>query len=162
MAEPERITTEVHEKLEIYKLLVEMADRVSQRRQSANSFYLTINTAIIGGSVLIAHADYGDLGGAIIPLAGILICCLWISAIRTYRTLNGAKFKVITDLEAKLPVQAFEKEWALLEAGTADRKYKPFYKTEIRVPMVFLLLHGAQLGLMITLLCCSSGEAAGS
>ena len=162
MDEPDRISTEVQKKLEIYKLLVEMADRVSQRRQSANSFYLTINTAIIGGSVLIAQADYGDLGGAIIPLAGILICCLWISAIRTYRTLNGAKFKVITDLEATLPVQAFEKEWALLQSAIADRKYKPFYKTEIRVPLVFLLLHAAQLGWMVTLLCCSSAEMAGS
>ena len=152
MADPERISNGVHEKLEIYKLLVEMADRVSQRRQSANSFYLGINTAIIGGSVVIAHSDYRDLGGAIIPLAGILICCLWISAIRTYRTLNSAKFKVITDLEATLPVQAFEKEWTFLQSGTADRKYKPFYKTEIRVPMVFMILHGAQLGWMVTLL----------
>ncbi|RDD97660.1 hypothetical protein DTW92_07525 [Paracoccus pantotrophus] len=43
------------EVLEIYKMLVEMADRVSQRRQSANSFYLTVNTAIIGGAARYAQ-----------------------------------------------------------------------------------------------------------
>ena len=30
---------------ELYKLAVEMADRVSARRSLANSFFLTINTA---------------------------------------------------------------------------------------------------------------------
>ena len=29
--------------LEIYMMLVEMADRVSERRQSANAFYLSVN-----------------------------------------------------------------------------------------------------------------------
>src|SRR5262245_9792406 len=34
--------------LEQYKLYVEMADRISQRRGTANTFFLTVNTAIIG------------------------------------------------------------------------------------------------------------------
>ncbi len=33
--------------LDIYKLYVEMADRISQRRQSANSFFLTLNSVIV-------------------------------------------------------------------------------------------------------------------
>ena len=33
--------------LEQYKLYVEMADRISSRRQNANSFFLSINTAIV-------------------------------------------------------------------------------------------------------------------
>jgi hypothetical protein len=32
--------------LELYKLAVEMADRVSARRATANAFFLTINTAL--------------------------------------------------------------------------------------------------------------------
>ena len=31
--------------LEQYKLYVQMADKISERRQSANSFFLTVNTA---------------------------------------------------------------------------------------------------------------------
>jgi hypothetical protein len=33
--------------LELYKLAVEMADRVSARRSTANAFFLTINTALL-------------------------------------------------------------------------------------------------------------------
>ncbi len=33
--------------LEIYGRVVEMADRVSQRRQSANSFFLSLNSALV-------------------------------------------------------------------------------------------------------------------
>ena len=33
--------------LEQYKLYVEMADRISARRQTANSFFLSVNTAIV-------------------------------------------------------------------------------------------------------------------
>jgi hypothetical protein len=33
--------------LELYKLAVEMADRVSARRATANAFFLTVNTALL-------------------------------------------------------------------------------------------------------------------
>ena len=42
--------------LEIYKIYVEMTDRISTRRQSANSFFLSINT------LLIALVGYVQLG----------------------------------------------------------------------------------------------------
>ena len=57
--------------LEIYKLYVQMADNISARRQSANSFFLTVNTAIIG--------IVGYVGGTsgkwnwIISLAGLVL-----------------------------------------------------------------------------------------
>ena len=41
--------------LELYKLAVEMADRVSARRALANTFFLTVNTglaALLGGKSL--------------------------------------------------------------------------------------------------------------
>lgn len=33
--------------VELYKLAVEMADRVSARRATANAFFLTVNTALL-------------------------------------------------------------------------------------------------------------------
>jgi hypothetical protein len=33
--------------LEQYKLYIEMADRISSRRQSANSFFLSLNTTLV-------------------------------------------------------------------------------------------------------------------
>ncbi|MGK7953455.1 MAG: hypothetical protein AB4368_32900 [Xenococcaceae cyanobacterium] len=34
--------------LEIYKMYVESANKISDRRQAANSFFLSIDTAIVG------------------------------------------------------------------------------------------------------------------
>lgn len=44
---------EVNQILELYKLHVEMTDRVSQRRGSLSQFYITVLTGIIGGLAFI-------------------------------------------------------------------------------------------------------------
>lgn len=129
----------------MYKLLVEMTDRISQRRQAVNSFYLAVNTAIIGGAAFTAHFSRLDSGAWAISLAGILICILWVQAIRTYADLNSAKFQVITQLETRLAATPFDDEWQILTKNDCGKKYKPFHKTEVFVPVVFALVHGAQL-----------------
>lgn len=131
--------------LEIYKMVVEMADRVSQRRQSANSFYLTVNTAIIGGAAYLSQSQFGDIGTLAVSLAGIVICFLWVRTVTSYKSLNAAKFEVITALEEHLPVSPYKDEWGILHVDGARKKYNPFYKTEILVPAVFGVVHGVQL-----------------
>lgn len=130
--------------LEIYKMLVEMADRVSQRRQSANSFYLTVNTAIIGGAAYLSQSQFGQVGTLAVSAAGIAVCFLWVRAVVSYKSLNAAKFEVITALEMRLPVSPYKDEWAVLDVDGAGKKHKPFHKTEVLVPIVFGLVHGAQ------------------
>lgn len=130
--------------LDIYKILVEMADRVSQRRQSANSFYLTVNTAIIGGAAYLSQSEFGHVGSLAVSAAGIAICFLWVRAVVSYKSLNAAKFKVITALEERLPVSPYTDEWAILDVDGDGKKHKPFHKTEMLVPIVFGLVHGAQ------------------
>jgi hypothetical protein len=59
--------------LEQYKLYVEMADRISGRRQSANSFFLSVNTAIIAavGYVNFSSKTISEFY-CLISLAGII------------------------------------------------------------------------------------------
>lgn len=130
--------------LEIYKMLVEMADRVSQRRQSANSFYLTVNTAIIGGAAYLSQSQFGHVGTLAVSAAGIAICFLWVRAVVSYKSLNAAKFEVITALEERLPVSPYKDEWDILDVDGDGKKHKPFHKTEVLVPVVFGLVHGFQ------------------
>lgn len=99
-----------NDNLEIYKLLVEMADRVSQRRQSANSFYLTVNTALIGGSSFLAQKSQSLSSILTIALAGIAVSILWVWNIQSYKTLNEAKFKVITQIEDSFQFSPFKDE----------------------------------------------------
>ena len=141
--EPEKSSAD-QDVLEIYKMLVEMADRVSQRRQSANSFYLTVNTAIIASTAYLSQSEFGHAGSLAVSAAGIAICFLWVRAVVSYKSLNAAKFEVITALEERLPVSPYKDEWAILDVDGEGKKHKPFHRTEMLVPIVFGLLHGAQ------------------
>lgn len=135
---------ESRERLEIYKLLVEMADRVSQRRQAANNFYLSVNTALVGGSAYLRTLAPNDLTIFVLSLAGVCICALWAQNIRSYQTLNDAKFAVINELESRLPEQAFTNEWQELDPDGDGKRHKPFHKVEGVVPWVFVAVYFVQ------------------
>jgi len=128
--------------LEIYKIYLEMADRISSRRQSANSFFLTINTAIVGfvGYVQLGtkkSADYYFLVG----IAGMVICYIWYRLIKSYKNINSGKFKVVHEIEKNLPMSPYDAEWEILGRGKNPKLYLPFTKIEMRVPWVFFGLH---------------------
>jgi hypothetical protein len=131
--------------VEIYKLLVDMADKVSQRRQNANNFYLSVNSGIIGASAYISAIDHGAINIIVISVAGLLVSALWKRNIDSYKDLNSSKFHVITELEKALPLSAFAVEWDVLERGENKSRYRPFHTVEVLVPFIFIGVHCAQI-----------------
>lgn len=132
------------ERLEIYKLLIEMADRVSQRRQAANSFYLSANTLLVGGSAYLGTLEPSLRNVIVISVAGMAICALWVMNIMSYKTLNEAKFHVINDIELRLVEQPFHDEWKQLTPEQDKKRHRPFHKVEGIVPWVFIAVYGFQ------------------
>lgn len=131
--------------LEIYKIYVEMADRISQRRQTANSFFLSINTAIIGA---VGYVGFGDVSKvkpmfyALIAFAGLVLCVLWYYLVLSYKSMNSHKFGVIHQIEENmLPLAPYKEEWRLAEEGKNWRTQIPFTHIEQWVPLVFFALH---------------------
>ncbi len=130
---------------EQYKLYVEMMDKTSERRHQANSFFLTVNTAlvtILTGFVSIekqATTNYGSLL-IISAIAGVTFCITWRRLIRSYGQLNSGKFKVIHALEKRLPANLFKAEWEALNHGDGTL-YKPFTNVEVITPIVFAILY---------------------
>jgi len=128
-------------RFEQYKLYLEMADRISARRQTANSYFLTLNTA------LLSLVSYLSLGAEqkrwywLVALAGIVLSYMWNRLVRSYKDLNAAKFKVIHEIEAKLPMAPYDAEWEAVGRGNAPELYLPFTHVEVYVPWVFLILH---------------------
>lgn len=114
------------DKLEIYKLAVEMADRVSARRISANTFFLSINTTLLTLIGFTYEKFEGDVGVLLvaISIAGIILSLTWLSSIRSYKRLNRAKFTVINELEKELPFQYFTDEWQSLKQQTSGEPLK--------------------------------------
>ena len=112
---------------EQYKLYVEMADRVSQRRDQSSRFYATLFSALAAILVLAARFNLSDdtwgLVFLITGLVGAVLACIWYMNIHSYRTLNSAKFQIINKMEKQLPFQGYTKEWELLRPTDSPRKY---------------------------------------
>jgi hypothetical protein len=124
--------------LRVYFNSVEMADRVSQRRQSANSFYLSINTAFLSAFYVFKPNELDVLSSTIVAVCGISLCVLWLRNILSYKDLNSGKFAVICRLEEHIGCAPYTAEWKYLKRGTEKSKYRPFNETERAVPIVFL------------------------
>ena len=145
--------------LEQYKLFVEMADRVSQRRDQSNKFYVTFVAAIAG--LLMVLARFGTSVNGIWPvvflisgLLGTALSFIWSLNIKSYRTLNTAKFEIISDLERQLPYQGYSKEWELLRPATGSPKYFQLTRIEQLVSVVIMLLFLGIAGYGVFLLIC--------
>src|SRR3569833_2674930 len=95
--------------LEQYKIYVEMADRISQRRSLANTFFLTLNTAIFTlVGVFWKDKPQGNAWWVLIPLAvAIGQCYAWYYLVRSYRLLYTAKYAVVGALEERLPASPY-------------------------------------------------------
>lgn len=126
---------------EQYKLCVEMADRVSARRQSANAFYLSISSLLLGSLAYFGGSSLGVFDTSIVALSGVSFCFLWLRNIRSYSNLNSGKFAVIIEIEKKLACRPFEAEWEALGRGKKSWRYRPFKEVEVLVPVLFIALY---------------------
>lgn len=120
---------------ELYKLAVEMADRVSARRTTANAFFLAVQSALV--ALLGTRSFTQDA----IATAGILLATAWWLLLRSYRDLNRAKFQVIQQMEENLPAAIFTDEWRCLRKDGV-RSWRSRYAeqgtVERIVPVVFV------------------------
>lgn len=124
---------------EQYKLYVEMADHVSERRDKTNRFYLSLFLAIftlLSAIFSISSNYHGVVMGILI--CSILICINWYQNILSYQRLNGAKFDVINCIENRLASKGFTIEYKLVKL----ENHKNLTKIEMNIPIFFIILFG--------------------
>lgn len=128
-----------------YTMYVEMADRITARRQTTNTFFLTVNTLLVAFlGVLASDPIAPPLPWAVsVAIAGVTLSYSWYRIIQSYRDLNRAKFEVIHALERMLPVRLFGAEWDAVGRGRRSHLYLPLTHVELRVPWVFASLYVA-------------------
>jgi hypothetical protein len=153
--------------LELYRLTVEMADRVSARRGTANSFFFTLHAALVAiigfvrpmksstvddasttaaASPAVEQVD--TFGLIYVAFAGLVLATAWWVLLKSYRDLNRAKFSVIGDMEKMLPAEPFNDEWEVLKADPVKkwrRRYAEFSTVERVVPVVFGAIYAAAI-----------------
>ncbi len=140
------IKEETTQLLELYKLYVEMADRVSQRRLQTNKFYMTLLSGILvilsftnDKSHLEITSTYQSSIFFAFGLLGCLICIIWYYNIRSHSQLNAKKFEVIHEMERELPYPLYAREWKLLGEGKDAKKYFQLTKVEKWIPAILAL-----------------------
>jgi hypothetical protein len=128
---------------ETYKVYVASHEKISERREGANKFFVTLNTAVVGAIAFFSKAEQRNDTFILIIVAGALaICWFWYRVIRSYDGLNTGKFFVIHALERRLPAAVFEAEWEALGRGLDPERYKPISHLERMVPATFAVVYG--------------------
>lgn len=134
--------------LELYKVAVEMADRVSARRGSANAFFVSVEVALVTVmSFFVSKQDQQPtLGVLVVCLVGVLLSAVWWLQLRSYRDLNAAKFQAILSLEKGLVAHPFALEWDALKKDPVKSwrsRYAELGTSERVVPWLFGLVYVA-------------------
>ena len=119
--------------IEQWKMCVESANGITEKRNSVNSIFITVNTALF--SVVTFSFDYKSI---LLSLVGISICILWKSLIDNYKILNEVKHEIINEIENLLPLCPFDAEWKRI----CKLKYKGLTNIEKVVPIIFMFLYG--------------------
>jgi hypothetical protein len=127
--------------LDQYKLYVDMADRIAARRQTANSYFLSVNVALLGFIGYLTTKDEPASYLWLLGIAGVTLSYGWQRLILSYKGLSTAKYEVIHAIEKRLPISPYDAEWEALGRGEDEKKYKPFTHIELHVPWVFVALH---------------------
>lgn len=129
------------ELIELYKLHAELADRVSQRRESANRLFVSLLTGIFILFATFLRFGTNEIPASIIMvttgLLGTVLSTAWFIVIRSHQQLNSGKFAALYELENKLVYPFFRREWEILKNGNDPKKYWELTIVETALPYIF-------------------------
>ena len=132
------------ELLDQYKMFQKTSEDLVARRQSVNSFYISVNSALVAlvGVVMgLVEMPTKVYVMAFMCITGIILDISWIGILDAYGTLNAAKMKVIHLIEEQLPVALYDVEWRVMSDKLNNKKYVSFTNREKRVPRIFACVY---------------------
>lgn len=133
--------------LDQYKLFSTTAENLINRRQNANSFYISANTAIItiGGTIFALGSDGDLIWKLIVVLAltipGVLLNISWKNILQAYYINNQAKMRILSLIEKKLSVSLYDAEWKVMKSKFSKNKYISFTDSEKALPKIFIVFY---------------------
>ena len=127
-------------KFAMFELYLATAEKVSDRRVQANSWMLSVNSAIVA---LYGYLQSDKMAAQravwfwAIPTAGAIVCLAWWALLNSYRELNRAKFAVLAQLETDLPVSPITREREIYK----EEGRRSLSQIETLIPVCFVLLY---------------------
>ena len=107
-----------NESLELYKLHVELTDRMMQRRDGADRLYAGLLVGVATISTIVIRFGNDEVSAWVILMLGLLgiaISFSWNITITVYQRLLWAKIEILNEMENDLSFQFSQKEdkiWA--------------------------------------------------
>ena len=95
--------------IELYKICLDEACKISERRMKANQNMIMLNSALISVSVTLYDKIDNSLMASLLPVVGLILCRIWHLTIESYKKLNSAKFEIINDIETNICYPCFKK-----------------------------------------------------
>ena len=96
---------------EQYKLLIDSAHKIEERRSGSNNIFLGVNTLLssfIARPYQLFNIEWHEIPMLILlSLIGIFICLDWIKVTESYKILNYINFSLIKELEESFPSKIF-------------------------------------------------------
>lgn len=132
---------------EQYKLYVQGIENISDRRDSANRYFITLNSSIfvLAGLAIQYTQNNKQLFLVGLCLLGLATSVIFWFLINAYKQLNTGKFAMVHKIEEKLPLQLYKDEWSILGKGKNKKKYFPFSHIERLIPILFSVCYLAAL-----------------
>lgn len=132
---PNQLTPQSPLALEQYKAKLVDLGNLGTRQTAMTTYYVSIVSALLGVLALkektLAQMDTSVL--VIVCSAGAIICTLWFTSLTFFRGLFRAKIRVISEIEASLPFQTFDREYEIMRTA----RVRSWVWIERFVPIVF-------------------------
>ena len=130
---------------EQYRLFLQTSETLVARRQTVNSFYITVNSAFVAlfstmfGLAIETH--FKLILVAVLAMVGIVLATSWIKILKSYGQLNASKMTIIRNIEKHLPASLYDAEWKVLSDQLNKKRYVSFTNSEKRLPFVFIAIY---------------------
>lgn len=125
-----------------------MTNRITSKRQAANTSFSSINAALIIGLLgyfgTINPSQPDNSFGYVIPMfitawGALILNYLWYIIILSYRSQEAVKFKIIHEIEKHLPLRLHDVEWRVAIKRKDPKLYVPFGAIEAIIPLIFVV-----------------------
>ena len=128
--------SKINQKLEIYKLHAELAERVSASRENLPNVYSRMVVSVIGISIIIYRFAPGlEIFIKIMPYLVIIVCASWILSSISITGRLGAKFQTLIEIEECLSFDFIRRENQKFE----ERRYIRRKYTGLILPVILII-----------------------
>ncbi len=138
---------------DVYPVFVQDTAKITDRRQTTNTLYLSVNSLLIGAIAFLAQqsiqAPHLQISASLLivqiflAIAGLFLCRQWLKTLELYRRLLAFRYDKLRRLENMPGFPGAIKMYQVEDDEGGDQKIFGFSKIEAFIPSLFRVLYFA-------------------